>query len=174
MLPLRCCPGPGNCPGRSCRAPPLPIALGLRLPEPLSRPALSGAPNPALWGKFSLVALVGAPIMPSASPRPAVMLSPPGVMPEYMEPPPPPGGMPRAERSMPFMRMYWYFERWSMWVYVAMGRGLWRARAAIMASFSSSESTAPDGSRSSGRGALASIKEPRRHVSLQMSRHTRM
>jgi hypothetical protein len=111
--------------------------------------------------------------MPSARPRPAVMLSPPGVMPENIEPPPP-GGTPRAERSMPFMRMYWYFERWSMWVYVAMGRGLWRASAAIIASFSSSESTAPDGSRSSGRGALASIKEPRGHVSLQLSLNTEM
>jgi hypothetical protein len=165
ILPLRCCPGPGSWPGSICRGPPLPMALGLLLPEPPSRPELSGAPKPALWGKCSLVALVGAPIMPSASPRPAVMLSPLGVMPENMEPPPP-GGAPSAERIMPFMRMNWYFERWSMWVYVAIGRGLWRARAAMMASFSSSESTAPEGSRSSGRGALASIREPSIRVSI--------
>jgi hypothetical protein len=88
----------------------MPIALGRLLPEPLSRPALSGAPNPALWGKCSLDALIGAPIMPSASPRPVLILSPPDVMPENMDPPPP-GGAPSAERIMPFMRMYWYFER---------------------------------------------------------------
>lgn len=71
-----------------------------------------------------------------------------------------PGGLPKAERSMSFMRMYWYLLRWETWLYVAMGRGLWRARAAMMASFSSSESTAPEGSRSSGSGALASIAAP--------------
>jgi hypothetical protein len=94
--------------------------------------------------------------MPNAIPRPVLILSPP----ENMDPPPP-GGAPSAERIMPFMRMYWYFERCEVCVYVAMGRGLCRERAAIIESFSSSESTAPDGSRSSGRGALASMRDPR-------------
>jgi hypothetical protein len=89
-------------------------------------------------------------------------------MPENtFEPPLPPGGVPRAERIMPFMRMYWYLERWETCVYVAMGRGRWRARAAMMLSFSSSESTAPEGSRSSGRGALASRAAPLNGVSFE-------
>ena len=156
ILPFRCWPGPGSCPGSICRGPPVPIALGLLLPAPPSRPALSGAPNPALCGKCSLVALNGAPIIPSAIPRPVLILSPP----ENMDPPPP-GGAPSAERIMPFMRMYWHFERCEVCVYVAMGRGRCRERAAIIESFSSSESTAPEGSRSSGRGALASMRDPK-------------
>jgi len=45
-------------------------------------------------------------------------------------------------------------------VKVARGRGRWRDSAAIMASFSSSESMEPWGSKSSAKGALASIAMP--------------
>lgn len=152
----------------------MPIPLGRLLPPMwLSRPALSGVPKllmpPPLLGKFSAVALLGgAPIMPSVKPRFPPMPSPPGVMPENMVPPP--GGAPSAERIMSFMRMYWYLERCETCVYDASGRGRWRASAAIMESFSSSESTAPDGSRSSGRGAFASMAAPGKYVS--KSHHT--
>ena len=70
------------------------------------------------------------------------------------------GGLPRAERSMSFMRRNWYFAERETGVKVAMGTGRWRERAVMMASFSSSGSTAPEGSRSSGRGALASMAAP--------------
>ena len=170
MLPFLCCgPGPGNCPGRICLGPPPPciaIELCLRLPGPMppgpSKPALSGVLNPippALPGKFCSVALPGAPIMPIARLLPAFMESE-GVTAEYI-PAPPPGGVPSADRSISFMRMYWYLKRCETGVKVARGRGRWRERAAMMASFSSSESTAPEGSRSSGRGAFASIAAPK-------------
>lgn len=63
---------------------------------------------PALLGKDSLVALGGAPMRPSRRPLmllPSVAL---GGLPNAEAP----GGAPRAERIMSFMRMYWYLERW--------------------------------------------------------------
>jgi hypothetical protein len=124
ILPFLCCGlGPGNCPGRICLGPvPAPailIELGRLLPGLTpppggpSNPALKGVAKPppippALEGKFSLVALPGAPIMPIARLRLELRFSvPEDTVPKIELPPCPP----RALRSMSFMRMYWYLLR---------------------------------------------------------------
>jgi hypothetical protein len=68
------------------------------------------------------VALPGAPIMPMPILLPVPMESE-GVAAAYMLLLTPVGGAPRADRSMSFIRMYWYFELRDTGVKVAMGRG---------------------------------------------------
>lgn len=112
-LPFLCCgPGPGSCPGRICLGPcPLftPIPLGLLLAAPLppagpSKPALNGVPptKPA-FGKLSVVALFGVPIMLNVRLRPDKPSE--GVVALYIEFAVA-GGAPSAERNMSFMRMF--------------------------------------------------------------------
>jgi hypothetical protein len=121
ILPFLCCGlGPGSCPGRICRGPALtgPPAILIELCRLLpwlmppaggpSKPALSGGAKPpippALLGKFSFVALPGAPIMPMPRPRPGPGVSGPGVTVPKRELDVPVWLL-KALRSMSFMRM---------------------------------------------------------------------
>ena len=127
---------PGKCPGAiilpAPAPPPIPIALlPLLLPAP-SSPALNGGPPPppppppvpkpippapTPPGNPSDVALPG--MLRPLSPRPRMPVMPAG----SNDWDAPPGGLPRHERSMSFMRRCWYLRVRETGVKVTMGRG---------------------------------------------------